>query len=117
MPNRSKVKRKTPKNANRSWHRGFISLREVRQNNLKGFDLDLPLGQLIVVTGPSGSGKSSLAFQTLYAEGQRRYIETFSPYTRQFFERMGEESSTKQWAAAGSGGSDLAASLQSRQLS
>ena len=88
MPNRSKVKRKTPKNANRSWHRGFISLREVRQNNLKGFDLDLPLGQLIVVTGPSGSGKSSLAFQTLYAEGQRRYIETFSPYTRQFFERM-----------------------------
>jgi len=71
-----------------SWQKGMISLKEVSQNNLKGFDLDLPLGKLIVVTGPSGSGKSSLAFQTLYAEGQRRYIETFSPYTRQFFDRM-----------------------------
>jgi len=65
-----------------------IRLRGVRQNNLKGFDLDLPLGQWIVVTGLSGSGKSSLAFDTLYAEGQRRYIETFSPYARQFFDRM-----------------------------
>ena len=65
-----------------------IELRGVRQNNLKGFDLDLPVNQLIVVTGPSGSGKSSLAFDTLYAEGQRRYVETFSPYTRQFLERM-----------------------------
>ena len=55
-----------------SWKKGMISLKEVNQNNLKGFDLDLPLGKLIVVTGPSGSGKSSLAFQTLYAEGQRR---------------------------------------------
>jgi excinuclease ABC subunit A len=60
----------------------------VRQNNLKGFDLDLPLGKLIVITGLSGSGKSSLAFDTLYAEGQRRYIETFTPYARQFFDRM-----------------------------
>ncbi|NIP94640.1 MAG: hypothetical protein GWO24_14830, partial [Akkermansiaceae bacterium] len=59
-----------------------------RQNNLKGIDLDIPIGKLNVVTGASGSGKSSLAFQTLYAEGQRRYVETFSPYTRQFFERM-----------------------------
>ncbi|MSU32091.1 MAG: excinuclease ABC subunit A [Pedosphaera sp.] len=67
---------------------GFIRLQGVRQNNLKGFDLDLPLGELIVVTGLSGSGKSSLAFETLYAEGQRRYIETFSPYARQFFDRM-----------------------------
>lgn len=67
---------------------GCIRLRGVRQNNLKGFDLDLPTGQLIVVTGLSGSGKSSLAFDTLYAEGQRRYVETFSPYARQFFERM-----------------------------
>ena len=65
-----------------------IILRGVRQNNLKGFDLCLPTGKFIVVTGPSGSGKSSLAFQTVYAEGQRRYIETFSPYTRQFLERM-----------------------------
>ncbi len=65
-----------------------IEVRGARQNNLKGIDLDLPVGKLVVVTGPSGSGKSSLAFQTLYAEGQRRYVETFSPYTRQFFDRM-----------------------------
>ncbi|MDF1824926.1 MAG: excinuclease ABC subunit UvrA [Verrucomicrobiales bacterium] len=66
----------------------YIEVRGVRQNNLKGIDLDIPIGKLTVVTGPSGSGKSSLAFQTLYAEGQRRYVETFSPYTRQFFDRM-----------------------------
>jgi len=65
-----------------------IKIRGARQNNLQGIDLDLPLGKLIVVTGPSGSGKSSLAFDTIYAEGQRRYVETFSPYTRQFLERM-----------------------------
>ncbi len=59
-----------------------------RQNNLKGLDLELPLYQLIVVTGVSGSGKSSLAFDTIYAEGQRRYVETFSPYARQFLDRM-----------------------------
>src|SRR5512135_1109626 len=68
--------------------RAAIRLRGVRHNNLKNFDLDLPLGRLIVVTGLSGSGKSSLAFDTLFAEGQRRYIETFSPYARQFFDRM-----------------------------
>src|SRR6185295_8682164 len=66
----------------------FIRLRGVRHHNLKNFDLDLPIGKLIVVTGLSGSGKSSLAFDTLFAEGQRRYIETFSPYARQFFDRM-----------------------------
>ncbi|MEI7911473.1 MAG: excinuclease ABC subunit UvrA [Verrucomicrobiota bacterium] len=65
-----------------------ISLRGCRQHNLQGFDLEIPLGKLSVVTGPSGSGKSSLAFHTLYAEGQRRYVETFSPYVRQFFDRM-----------------------------
>jgi excinuclease ABC subunit A len=65
-----------------------IRLRGVRQNNLKNFDLDVRLGRLSVVTGLSGSGKSSLAFDTLFAEGQRRYIETFSPYARQFFDRM-----------------------------
>lgn len=65
-----------------------IEVRGARQNNLKGFDVSLPLGKLIVVSGPSGSGKSSFAFDTLYAEGQRRYVETFSPYTRQFFDRM-----------------------------
>ncbi len=65
-----------------------IRLRGVRQNNLKNLDLDLPLGELIVITGVSGSGKSSLAFDTVYAEGQRRYVETFSPYARQFLDRM-----------------------------
>jgi excinuclease ABC subunit A len=65
-----------------------VQIRGARQNNLKGFDLDLPLGKLNVISGPSGSGKSSLAFETIYAEGQRRYVETFSPYTRQFLERM-----------------------------
>ena len=65
-----------------------IRIRGARHDNLKGFDLDLPTRRLIVVTGLSGSGKSSLAFDTLYAEGQRRYIETFSPYARQFFDRM-----------------------------
>ncbi|RJR44297.1 MAG: excinuclease ABC subunit A [Desulfobacteraceae bacterium] len=58
------------------------------QNNLKNLDLEIPLHTITVVTGPSGSGKSSLAFDTLYAEGQRRYVETFSPYARQFMERM-----------------------------
>ena len=66
----------------------FIEIVGARQNNLKGFDLKLPLGELIVVTGVSGSGKSSLAFDTIYAEGQRRYVETFSPYARQFLDRM-----------------------------
>jgi excinuclease ABC subunit A len=65
-----------------------IRLRGVRQNNLKGFDLDLPLGRYIVVTGPSGAGKSSLVFDTLHAEGQRRYVETFSAYTRQFLDLL-----------------------------
>jgi len=67
---------------------GCIEIRGARQNNLKGIDVDLPLGKLTVVTGPSGSGKSSLAFDTIYAEGQRRYVETFSPYMRQFLDRM-----------------------------
>ena len=68
--------------------RGCVEIRGARQNNLKGIDIDLPLGKLTVVTGPSGSGKSSLAFETIYAEGQRRYVETFSPYMRQFLDRM-----------------------------
>jgi len=71
-----------------------IRLQGVTQNNLKGIDLDLPTGSLIVVTGPSGSGKSSLAFDTIYAEGQRRYVETFSPYTRQFLDRMDKPQAT-----------------------
>jgi len=66
----------------------FILVEGARQNNLKGFDVKVPLGELTVVTGVSGSGKSSLAFDTVYAEGQRRYVETFSPYARQFLDRM-----------------------------
>jgi excinuclease ABC subunit A len=65
-----------------------IRIRGARQNNLKNLDLELPINELIVVTGVSGSGKSSLVFDTLYAEGQRRYVETFSPYARQFLDRM-----------------------------
>ncbi len=69
-------------------HDSSIRIHGARQNNLKNLDLELPLGELIVVTGVSGSGKSSLAFDTVYAEGQRRYVETFSPYARQFLDRM-----------------------------
>ncbi|MEN9762775.1 MAG: excinuclease subunit [Pseudomonadota bacterium] len=65
-----------------------IRIRGARQNNLKNLDLDIPTNQLVVVTGVSGSGKSSLVFDTLYAEGQRRYVETFSAYARQFLDRM-----------------------------
>src|SRR3954453_23100937 len=65
-----------------------IVIRGARQHNLKNIDLEIPRRALTVITGPSGSGKSSLAFDTIYAEGQRRYVETFSPYTRQFLERM-----------------------------
>lgn len=65
-----------------------IVIRGARQNNLKNLDLEIPTGELVVVTGVSGSGKSSLVFDTLYAEGQRRYVETFSPYARQFLDRM-----------------------------
>jgi len=65
-----------------------IQIKGARQHNLKNLDLDIPLNQITVVTGVSGSGKSSLAFDTLYAEGQRRYVETFSPYARQFMDRM-----------------------------
>ncbi|NUM88213.1 MAG: excinuclease ABC subunit UvrA [Bdellovibrionales bacterium] len=66
----------------------LIRLRGVRQNNLKNFDIDFPLGQITVITGVSGSGKSSLAFETLYAEGSRRYMESLSTYARQFLEKM-----------------------------
>jgi excinuclease ABC subunit A len=67
---------------------GAILIQGARQNNLKNLTLEIPLNQLVVVTGVSGSGKSSLVFDTLYAEGQRRYVETFSPYARQFLDRM-----------------------------
>src|SRR5213594_4179431 len=65
-----------------------VVIRNARQHNLKGITVELPRRALTVITGPSGSGKSSLAFDTLYAEGQRRYIESLSTYAKQFLERM-----------------------------
>ncbi|GAB4513238.1 MAG: excinuclease ABC subunit UvrA [Roseibium sp.] len=84
---------KTPKNAqpDEAWKNDptkMLSIRGAREHNLKGVDLDLPRNQLIVMTGLSGSGKSSLAFDTIYAEGQRRYVESLSAYARQFLEMM-----------------------------
>ncbi|MBI4484328.1 MAG: excinuclease ABC subunit A, partial [Acidobacteria bacterium] len=65
-----------------------ITIRGARQHNLKNVDLEIPRDKMTVITGISGSGKSSLAFDTLYAEGQRRYIESLSAYARQFLEQM-----------------------------
>ena len=65
-----------------------ISVRGAREHNLKNVNIDIPRDQLVVMTGLSGSGKSSLAFDTIYAEGQRRYVESLSAYARQFLEMM-----------------------------
>ncbi len=66
---------------------GHIKVRGAREHNLKGVDVDIPRDSLVVITGISGSGKSSLAFDTIYAEGQRRYVESLSAYARQFLEQ------------------------------
>src|SRR5271157_898779 len=65
-----------------------ITIKGAREHNLKGIDLEIPRDRLVVITGISGSGKSSLAFDTIYAEGQRRYVESLSAYARQFLELM-----------------------------
>src|SRR5213592_4449188 len=68
--------------------REYLLVKGARMHNLKNIDIAIPRNELVVVTGVSGSGKSSLVFDTVYAEGQRRYVETFSPYARQFLDRM-----------------------------
>src|SRR5687768_8382068 len=68
---------------------GFVEVRGAREHNLKDVDVDIPRGQLVVFTGVSGSGKSSLAFGTLYAEAQRRYLDSVSPYARRLFHQLG----------------------------
>ncbi|MGD9846417.1 MAG: excinuclease ABC subunit A, partial [Variibacter sp.] len=78
----------TDKNRPRRADSRVISIRGAREHNLKNIDLELPRDQLVVITGLSGSGKSSLAFDTIYAEGQRRYVESLSAYARQFLEMM-----------------------------
>ena len=65
-----------------------IRIKGARQHNLRNLDIEIPRNQLVVVTGLSGSGKSSLAFDTLYAEGQRKYVESLSAYARQFLDQM-----------------------------
>ena len=69
-------------------NKNFIKIRGAAEHNLKNIDLDIPRDQLVVLTGLSGSGKSSLAFDTIYAEGQRRYMESLSSYARQFLGQM-----------------------------
>ncbi|MEZ4696707.1 MAG: excinuclease ABC subunit UvrA [Rhodothermales bacterium] len=88
MPRTSTRKKARPKQPAGVSTRDAIIVRGARQHNLKGVDLDIPRNKLVVFSGPSGSGKSSLAFDTIYAEGQRRYVESLSAYARQFLERM-----------------------------
>ncbi|NNE34745.1 MAG: excinuclease ABC subunit UvrA [Rhodothermales bacterium] len=83
-----KGKRQLKKNGASKSSKHAIIVRGARQHNLRGVDLDIPRNKLVVFSGPSGSGKSSLAFDTIYAEGQRRYVESLSAYARQFLERM-----------------------------
>ncbi len=90
MPKTGQSRRRSPRKPSRSEHQepAHLVIRGARQHNLKGFDLLIPRGSLTVITGLSGSGKSSLAFDTIYAEGQRRYVESLSAYARQFLSQM-----------------------------
>ena len=74
--------------AKRSMNNKKIIIKGAKEHNLKNIDLEIPRDKLVVITGLSGSGKSSLAFDTIYAEGQRRYVESLSAYARQFLEQM-----------------------------
>ena len=90
MPKTRQSRRRSPRKPSRSEYQepAHLVIRGARQHNLKGFDLLIPRGSLTVITGLSGSGKSSLAFDTIYAEGQRRYVESLSAYARQFLSQM-----------------------------
>ena len=90
MPKTGQSRRRSPRESFRREHQepSHLVIRGARQHNLKGFDLLIPRGSLTVITGLSGSGKSSLAFDTIYAEGQRRYVESLSAYARQFLSQM-----------------------------
>ena len=78
---------KLKKEIERGSYKNCIRIKGAREHNLKGIDVDIPRDKLVVLTGLSGSGKSSLAFDTIYAEGQRRYMESLSSYARQFWDR------------------------------
>lgn len=80
--------KKTPTRSSAPTRSGFVRVRGARENNLRDVDVDIPRDALVVFTGVSGSGKSSLAFGTLYAEAQRRYLESVSPYARRLFDQM-----------------------------
>ena len=84
----AEVARRTARGRREEMPRRFIEVEKARQNNLKGVSVRVPIGAVTAVTGVAGAGKSSLAFDVLYAEGHRRYAETFSPYARQFLERL-----------------------------
>ena len=80
--------------------RKYIKIRGAKEHNLKGVDIDIPRNEFVVLTGLSGSGKSSLAFDTIYAEGQRRYMESLSSYARQFFGADGKAGGGKNRRAS-----------------
>jgi len=95
MPDNAKAARSSDLSIKKSYinwlnkeNHGYDKIRGARTHNLKNINLDIPRDQLVVITGLSGSGKSSLAFDTLYAEGQRRYVESLSAYARQFLQLM-----------------------------